>query len=77
MLTTAVGAGHRLHVLAGSRPAPFLVSFDVSRAFDCVDATRLLDLAEPLLRRHDYLLVKYVEVCAAAGEALKAVDAGC
>ena len=64
-------------MLSGPLPAPLLVSFDVSRAFDCVGVTRLLDLAEPLLRQHDYLLVKYVEVRAAAGEALKAADAGC
>ena len=59
---------HILPVLAGTPPAPYLVSFDVSRAFDCVDVTRLLDLVEPLLRQHDYLLVKYVEVRAAAGD---------
>ena len=58
---------YTLRVLAGAPPAPFLVSFDVSRAFDCVDVTCLLDLVEPLLRQRDYLLVKYVEVRAAAG----------
>ena len=48
--------------LAGTPPAPFIVSFDVSRAFDCVNVSRLLDLVEPLLRQREYLLVKYVEV---------------
>ncbi len=43
-------------------PAPYLVSFDVSRAFDSVNVSRLLDLVEPLLRQREYLLVKYVEV---------------
>ena len=44
-------------------PAPYIVSFDVSRAFDSVNLSRLLDLVEPLLRQREYLLVKYVEVC--------------
>ena len=39
-----------------------MVSFDVSRAFDSINVSRLLDLVEPLLRQREYLLVKYVEV---------------
>ena len=60
--------GPHSHVWAGAPPAPYLVSFDVSRAFDCVDVTRLLDLVEPLLGQRDYLLVKYVEVRGSGGQ---------
>ena len=41
---------------------PYIVSFDVSRAFDNVDVAQLLLLVEPLLQQPQYLMVKYTEV---------------
>ena len=41
---------------------PFIVSFDVSRAYDNVDVSQLLLLVEPLLQQPQYLMVKYAEV---------------
>ena len=44
------------------QPPMYIVSADVSRAFDCVDVERLLRVTEPLLSSPEYLLVKHVEV---------------
>ncbi len=41
---------------------PYIVSVDVSRAFDNIDADMLLGIIEPLLRSPEYLIVKYAEV---------------
>lgn len=46
----------------GSLPAMHIVSADVSRAFDCVDAGKLLEIVEPLFRSPEYLIVKHFEV---------------
>ena len=43
--------------------APYIVSVDVSRAFDNIDAGMLLGIIEPLLRSPEYLIIKYSEVC--------------
>ena len=42
---------------------PYIVSVDVSRAFDNIDASMLLGIIEPLLRSPEYLIIKYSEVC--------------
>ncbi len=42
--------------------APYIVSVDVSRAFDNIDAGMLLGIIEPLLRSPEYLIIKYSEV---------------
>ena len=42
--------------------APHIVSVDVSRAFDNIDAGMLLGIIEPLLRSPEYLIIKYSEV---------------
>lgn len=47
---------------AGERVVPYIVSVDVSRAFDNVDAEVLLGIVEPLLCCPEYLIVKYTEV---------------
>lgn len=47
---------------AGSRAEPYIVSVDVSRAFDNVDVDLLLGIVEPLLRSPEYLILKYTEV---------------
>lgn len=41
---------------------PYIVSVDVSRAFDNVDADLLLGIVEPLLRSPEYLIIQYIEV---------------
>ena len=43
--------------------APYIVSVDVSRAFDNIDAGMLSGIIEPLLRSPEYLIIKYSEVC--------------
>lgn len=48
--------------LTGPPVVPYIVSFDVSRAFDNVDVAQLLLLVEPLLQQPQYLMVKYTEV---------------
>ncbi|KAL3137379.1 hypothetical protein ABBQ32_006906 [Trebouxia sp. C0010 RCD-2024] len=47
---------------AGSRAEPYIVSVDVSRAFDNVDVDLLLGIVEPLLRSPEYLILKYTEL---------------
>jgi len=42
--------------------APYIVSVDVSRAFDNIDAGMLLGIIEPLMRSPEYLIIKYSEV---------------
>ena len=44
---------------------PYIVSIDVSRAFDNIDAQKLLSVVEPLLQSQEYLIVKYAEVSTA------------
>ena len=41
---------------------PYIVSADISRAFDAVDAGVVLDLIAPLLQSPEYLVLRYVEV---------------
>ncbi|KAL4860163.1 Telomerase reverse transcriptase [Chlorella vulgaris] len=53
----------------GALLQPFLVSVDVSRAFDSVDIQLLLSLVEPLLRHEQYLVLKYWEVVPSLGQA--------
>ena len=48
--------------MPGTLEAPYIVSFDVSRAYDNVDVAQLLQLVEPLLQQPNYLMVKYAEV---------------
>lgn len=51
--------------MAGAQQAehggPYIVSIDVSRAFDNIDAKKLLRLVEPLFQSQEYLIVKYAE----------------
>lgn len=42
---------------------PYIVSVDVSRAFDNIDAEMLLRIVEPLFQSQEYLIIKYAEVC--------------
>lgn len=46
----------------GTAPVPYIVSADVSRAFDHVNADKLIDIVEPMLRSQEYLIIKHVEV---------------
>lgn len=55
----AGGGGQKAGVCA----VPYIVSVDVSRAFDNVDADLLLGIVEPLLRSPEYLIIQYTEVC--------------
>ena len=41
---------------------PYIVSVDITRAFDNIDVTKLMQLVEPLFQCERYLLVKYQEV---------------
>ena len=61
--TAAVGMSDHGEEEAGERAVPYIVSVDVSRAFDNVDANVLLGIAEPLMRSPEYLIIKYTEVC--------------
>ena len=47
---------------AGAVPVPYLVSADVSRAFDNVDADRIIGIVEPMLCSQQYLIIKHMEV---------------
>jgi hypothetical protein len=51
------------HSFSCCRPPPraYLVSFDISRAFDGVPTAQLLALAQRLLVRPAYTIVKYSE----------------
>lgn len=49
-----------------SIPQPYLVSVDVTRAFDNVDIPLLLGLVQPLLRHEEYLVLKYTEASCCA-----------
>lgn len=60
LATAAVSSGDRE---AGDCAVPYIVSVDVSRAFDNVDASLLLSIVEPLMRSPEYLIIKYTEVC--------------
>ena len=63
MLPTAVvGMADGADKEARARAVPYIVSVDVSRAFDNVDADLLLGIVEPLLRSPEYLIIKYTEV---------------
>ncbi|GAB4814869.1 hypothetical protein N2152v2_001915 [Parachlorella kessleri] len=62
--TAATAAAHQ-QPACGLRP--YLVSVDVTRAFDHVDIGLLLGLVEPLLRHQEYLIVKYTEVVPSLG----------
>ncbi|BDA46320.1 probable telomerase reverse transcriptase [Coccomyxa sp. Obi] len=55
----------------GAAPMPYLVSADVSRAFDNVDADKLINIVEPMLRSQEYLIVKHMEVMPANGGCLR------
>ncbi len=59
------GGAERAVKDAGGRAVPYIVSVDVSRAFDNVDADLLLGIVEPLLRSPEYLILKYTEVVVA------------
>lgn len=48
--------------------APYIVSVDVTRAFDHIDIAALLALVEPLLRHEEYLVLKYTEVRGKSGD---------
>lgn len=48
---------------SGSTPIdPFIVTVDVSKAFDAVNIDRLLQITLPFLQSSQYLMVKYAEV---------------
>ncbi|KAH7621700.1 putative Telomerase reverse transcriptase [Nannochloris sp. 'desiccata'] len=47
---------------------PYIVSVDVSRAFDHVDVATLLDLVTQLLQSEKYLVVKYSEIVPCMGD---------
>ena len=60
--TAAVGMADDGEEGPGGRTVPYIVSVDVSRAFDNVDAALLLGIVEPLMRSPEYLIIKYTEV---------------
>ena len=43
-------------------PQLFLVSADVSQAYDSIDVVKLMDIIEPLLKSPQYLIMKHAEV---------------
>lgn len=45
-------------------PQPFIITADVARAFDCINACQLMPLLDRLLQSPQYTLIKYVEVSA-------------
>ncbi len=47
---------------------PYIVSVDVSRAFDHVDVATLLDLVTQLLQSQQYLVIKYSEIVPCMGD---------
>lgn len=62
---------------AAAGPVPYIVSVDVSRAFDNIDADMLLEIVEPLLRSPEYLIIKYSEVGAETRLPVSACIAAC
>lgn len=62
---------------SATRPVPYIVSVDVSRAFDNIDADMLLGIVEPLLRSPEYLIIKYSEVGAETRLPVSACIAAC
>ena len=44
-------------------PQLFLVSADVSQAYDSISVDKLLSIIEPLLKSPHYLILKHAEVC--------------
>ena len=53
---------------SSSKLGPYIVSVDVSRAFDHVDVTTLLELVSQLLQSENYLVVKYSEIVPCLGD---------
>ena len=51
-----------LGAAGGEPPQAYIVTVDVSKAFDAVDVELLLQIIEPLLASPQYLVVKYAEV---------------
>lgn len=49
-------------IAANCYSEPYIVTVDVSKAFDAVHVEKLLQLATPLLQSSHYLMVKYAEV---------------
>ena len=47
----------------GQPPQLFLVSADVSQAYDSINVDKLLSIIEPLLKSPHYLILKHAEVC--------------
>lgn len=43
-------------------PQLFLVSADVSQAYDSINVAKLMDITEPLLKSPQYLIMKHAEV---------------
>lgn len=60
--TAAVGMAGGGDQGVKDRAVPYIVSVDVSRAFDNVDAELLLGIVVPLMRSPEYLIIKYTEV---------------
>ena len=54
--------GHAAAEQQADHGMPYIVSIDVSRAFDNIDAEKLLRVVEPLFKSQEYLVVKYAEV---------------
>lgn len=61
------GANHD----SGSKP--YIVSVDVSRAFDHVDVSILLDIVTPLLQSEQYMILKYSEIVSLVGGDIKVI----
>ena len=43
-------------------PQLYLISADVSQAYDSIDVSKLMSIVEPLLKSPHYLIMKHVEV---------------
>ena len=56
---------------------PYIVSIDVSRAFDNIDAEKLLRVVEPLFKSQEYLIVKYAEVSLPRSEGIILLPCTC
>lgn len=52
---------------------PYIVSVDVSRAFDHVDVSILIDIVTPLLQSEQYMILKYSEIVSLVGGDIKVI----
>ena len=56
---------------------PYIVSVDITRAFDNINVSKLMQMVEPLFQCERYLLVKYQEVSPHHGVGSRLMDRAC